>query len=182
MIVKENQPGLLALLQVTLETSLATYLPLQRACCLESGHGRIERRTLTSTSAVAGKLSWPGLAQGFRLERWAKEKKTGKERQEVVYGITSLPLPQASAAVLLAMTRGHWRIENRSHWVRDVTFDEDRSQAHSGSIPQVLAAVRNVAIGLMRHAGHRNIAAGTRYYAARPWEALALLGIPTKTK
>jgi predicted transposase YbfD/YdcC len=182
MIVKENQPGLLALLQVYFETSLATHIPLQRASRQEVGHGRIERRTLTSTTALAGKLSWPGLAQGFRLERWAKEKKTGKERHEVVYGITSLPRRQASAGALLAGTRGHWRIENRTHWVRDVTFDEDRSQARCGSIPQVLAGVRNLAIGLLRLAGQQNIAAGTRYYAARPWEALALLGIPSTTK
>jgi predicted transposase YbfD/YdcC len=182
MIVKENQGGLLALLQVHLDTALAAYLPTQRASRRAVGHGRIERRTLTSTPAVAGKLAWPGLAQGFRLERWVKEKKSGKERQEVVYGITSLTVAEADAAALLRLTRGHWRIENRTHWVRDVTFDEDRSQARSGSIPQVLAAVRNVAIGLLRLAGHQNIAAGTRYYAARPWEALALLGIPTKTK
>jgi hypothetical protein len=142
MIVKENQGGLLTLLQVSLDTALATYLPLQRARCQETGHGRIERRTLTSTPAVAGKLGWPGLAQGFRLERWTKEKKTGKERQEVVYGITSLPVGQAGAATLLALIRGHWQIEKRSHWVRDVTFDEDRSQARSGSVPQVMAALR----------------------------------------
>jgi predicted transposase YbfD/YdcC len=182
MIVKENQPGLLALLQVYFDTALASYIPLQRASSREVGHGRIERRTLTSTTAVAGKLGWPGLAQGFRLERWAKEKKSGKERYEVVYGITSLCLAQAGAAALLAGTRNHWRIENRTHWVRDVTFAEDRSQAHSGSIPQVLAAVRNLAMGLLRLAGEPNIAAGTRYYAARPWEALALLGIPATTK
>jgi hypothetical protein len=182
MIVKENQAGLLALLQVYLDTSLAGFVPLQRASCRGTGHGRIERRTLTSTTALAGKLSWPGLAQGFRLERWVREKKSGKERQEVVYGITSLPLPQAGAGALLAVTRGHWGIENRTHWVRDVTFDEDRSQARCGSIPQLLAAVRNVAMSLLRLAGHQNIAAGTRYYAARPWEALALLGIPSTTK
>jgi len=182
MIVKENQPGLLALLQVYFDTSLAHYIPLQHARSREIGHGRIERRALTSTTAVAGKLGWPGLAQGFRLERWAKAKKSGKERHEVVYGITSLSQAQAGAAALLAGARGHWRIENRTHWVRDVTFDEDRSQAHSGSIPQVLAAVRNLAIGLLRLAGEANIAAGTRYYAARPWQALALLGIPATTK
>ena len=84
MIVKENQPGLLALLQVYFDTALATYIPLQRASRREVGHGRIERRTLTSTPALAGKLGWPGLAQGFRLERWAKEKRSGKERHEVV--------------------------------------------------------------------------------------------------
>lgn len=59
----------------------------------------------------------------------------------------------------------------------DVTFDEDRSQVQNGSVAQMLAALRNVAIGLMRGAGQQNIAAATRYYAARPWEALALIGL-----
>ena len=78
---------------------------------------------------------------------------------------------------LLRLVRHHWRIENKSHWVRDVTFDEDRSQVRRGSIPQLMAALRNVAIGLMRLAGHKNIAAATRRFAAQPWAALALLGI-----
>jgi hypothetical protein len=66
---------------------------------------------------------------------------------------------------------------NRIHWVRDVTFDEDRSTVRCGNIPQVMAALRNLAIGLARLAGHTNIAAACRHYAARPWAALALLGI-----
>jgi hypothetical protein len=148
----------------------------------DTGHGRVERRHLRVTAAVAGKWGWPGLAQGFRLERWAREQKTGKERQEVVYGITSLPPSWAGPEQLLALTRGQWTIENRSHWVRDVTFGEDQSQARTGSIPQVLAAVRNTAIGLLRGAGHANIAAATRYYAAQPREALALMGISMTTK
>ena len=179
MFVKANQPALLRLLQLYLDPDSrpAARVPQARARATDSGHGRRERRVLTCTGAVAGKLGWPGLAQGFRLERWAREPKTGQERQEGVYGITSLPAGRTAAARLLGLTRGHWGIENRSHYVRDVTFGEDASQAHSGSIPQVLAAVRNVAIGRLRLAGHANIAAAGRYYAARPREALALLGI-----
>ena len=116
------------------------------------------------------------------LERWAREKKSGKERQEVAYGITSLPPQLAGPPQLLRLTRGQWLIENRSHWVRDVTYGEDHSQVRSGSLPQVMAAVRNTAIGLLRWAGHANIAAATRYYAAQPREALALLGVPMTTK
>jgi hypothetical protein len=61
--------------------------------------------------------------------------------------------------------------------VRDVTFDEDRSQVRRGAIPQVMAALRSVTIALMRPDGHQNIAAATRRFAAQPWAALALLGI-----
>ena len=77
------------------------------------------------------------------------------------------------------LTRHHWRIENRSHWVRDVTFDEDRSQVRCGSTPEVMAAFRNTAIGLLRVAGESNIAAACRRLAANPRSALALIGLPT---
>jgi hypothetical protein len=63
------------------------------------------------------------------------------------------------------------------HWVRDVTFDEDRSTVRCGHIPQVMALLRNTTISLLRLAGHANIAAANRRYAANPWAALALLGI-----
>jgi hypothetical protein len=182
LIVKENQGELFCLLQLYLEGPLRPYARVQEQRECDTGHGRVERRHLAVTPAVRGKLGWAGLAQGFRLERWAREKKSGKERQEVVYGITSLPPRLAGPEQLLGLTRGQWLIENRSHWVRDVTFAEDHSQARSGSLPQVMAAVRNTAIGLLRRAGHANIAAATRYYAAQPREALALLGIPMTTK
>lgn len=173
---------MLRLLQLYLDGPLRPYVRVQEQAESDLGHGRVERRQLRLTPAVAGKLGWRGLSQGFRLERWVREKKTGTERQEVVYGITSLPPRLAGPAQLLGLTRGQWLIENRSHWVRDVTYGEDQSQVRCGSIPQVLAAVRNTAIGLLRWAGHPNIAAATRYYAARPVEALALLGIPMTTK
>ena len=70
------------------------------------------------------------------MERSVTIKKTGKQRHEMVYGMTSLASNQADAAHLLRLVRHHWRIENKSHWVRDVTFDEDRSQIRRGAIPQ----------------------------------------------
>lgn len=182
LIVKENQGALFRLLQLYLEGPLRPYVRVQERTEADSGHGRVERRQIQVTVAVAGKLGWRGLAQGFRLERRVREKKTGKARQEVAYGITSLPTGIAGPEQLLELTRGHWKIENQSHYVRDVTYGEDQSQARCGSLPQVLAALRNTAIGLLRRAGHTNIAAATRYYAARPVEALALLGIAMTTK
>jgi hypothetical protein len=78
---------------------------------------------------------------------------------------------------VLALVRGHWAIENKSHGVRDVTFDEDRSQGRCGNIPQVMTTLRNTAIGLLRWAGHTNMAAACRRLAAQPMQALALIGI-----
>ena len=120
---------------------------------------------------------WPGLAQVFQLERQVIRKKTGEERDEVVYGLSRLGAERATSSQLLALVRGQWQIENRSPWVRDVTFDEDRSQVRCGSIPQVMAALRNTAIGLLRTAGYTNIAAACRRFAAQPALALALIGI-----
>jgi hypothetical protein len=62
--------------------------------------------------------------------------------------------------------------------VRDVTFDEDRSQVRTAALPEILAALRSTALGLLRAHGAPNIAAACRRYAAQPWAALALLGLP----
>jgi predicted transposase YbfD/YdcC len=177
MIVKENQPAMRADIELLFQEAAVVADTLTQAQSLDAGHGRIERRQLVASTALADYLDWPGLQQVFRLERTITIKKTGQQRHEVVYGISSLAPDQADAARLLRLVRHHWRIENKSHWVRDVTFDEDRSQVRCGTIPQMMAALRNVAIGLMRLAGHKNIAATTRRFAAQPWAALALLGI-----
>ena len=104
-------------------------------------------------------------------------KKTGEVRHEVVAGVTSLGPARAKAARLLALVRGHWQIENQSHWVREVPFDAERSQVRCGNIPQVLAALRNTVIGLMRWAGHTNMAMACRRFAAQPASAVNLIRI-----
>jgi predicted transposase YbfD/YdcC len=91
-----------------------------------------------------------------------------RKTTEVVYLITSAGLPDASPARLAVWVRGHWGVENRLHWVRDVTFDEDRHQARTGSAPQVMAALRSVAIGIHRMRGEVNIAAAVRRAAWDP--------------
>jgi predicted transposase YbfD/YdcC len=176
MIVKENQPRLRA------DIELVFTLPpvgdrQETARTIDIGHGRIEQRNIATSEALVGYSDWPGLAQVFELGRHVIIQNTGEERVEVVYGVTSLRPERATPGHLLALVRGHWQIENKSHWVRDVTFDEDRSQVRCGNIPQVMAALRNTAIGLLRWAGHTNIAAACRRLAAQPVQALALIGI-----
>jgi predicted transposase YbfD/YdcC len=117
------------------------------------------------------------LAHVFRLERQVISKKTGDLRQEVVAGVTSLASEHADATHLLTLLRGHWHIDNKSHGVRDVTLDEDRSQGRCGNIPQMMAALRNTVIGLSRRAGSTNIAAACRRFTGQPALALALLSI-----
>jgi predicted transposase YbfD/YdcC len=176
MIVKDNQPQLRA------DIELVFTLPppgdhQETARTVDIGHGRIEQRNITTSEALVGYNDWPGLAQVFELGRYVITQKTGKERAEVVYGVTSLRPERATPGRLLELVRGHWSIENKSHWVRDVTFDEDRSQVRCGNIPHVMAALRNTTIGLLRWAGHTNIAAACRRLAAQPVQALALIGI-----
>jgi predicted transposase YbfD/YdcC len=141
-------------------------------------HGnRIEQRTVTTATALVGYSDWPGLAQALRVERRVTDKRTGETRSEVADAITSLAPEAATAAQLLALWREHWSIENRSHWVRDVTFDEDRATVRAGRIPQVLAAFRNAVIGLHRALGATNIAAACRRHAADPARPLTALGL-----
>ena len=144
---------------------------------MDKGHGRLEWRRLAASAALRGYLEWPGAGQVFRIDRRVVLRRTGLVREEVVYGVTSLTPQRADPAALLRLVRRHWAIENRAHWVRDVTFDEDRSQVRVGSIPQVMAALRNATIGVLRSSGHDRIAATCRRLAAQPWAALALLGI-----
>jgi len=176
MIVKDNQPRLRA------DIELVFTLPpvgdrQETARTIDIGHGRIEQRNITTSEALVGYSDWPGLAQVFEIGRHVITQKTGEERVEVVYGVTSLRPERVTPGQLLALVRGHWHIENKSHWVRDVTFDEDRSQVRCGNIPHIMAALRNTAIGLLRGAGYSNIAAACRQMAAQPAQALALLGI-----
>lgn len=177
MLVKGNQPQLQHDIQLVFQEAHASAETVSTAEMVDSGHGRLEQRRLTASSALVGYSDWPGLAQVFQIERSVTMKKHGEQRHEVVYGVTSLSLDQAGPERLLGLVRQHWQIENQVHWVRDVTFDEDRSQVRCGSIPQVMAAFRNTVIGLMHWTGETNIAAACRRFAAQPWSAFALLGI-----
>lgn len=181
MIAKGNQPSLKA------DIALVFDKPPQGDCqpsaeTTDRAHGRIERRRLATSQSLEGYLDWPGIRQVFRLERQSQMISSGQTRTETVYGLTSLGPDRADPARLLELTRGHWLIENQSHWVRDVTFDEDRSQVRIGSTPQAMAAFRNTAIGLLRLSGQTNIASAIRYLAAQPQKALDLIGINNKTQ
>src|SRR5215468_5174858 len=145
LVVKDNQP--------TLHEHLATYFadPLasfEEAETIDLQRGRREVRHIKVTSALSQYLQpdWPGVAQVAQLTRTVTTKKTGKTSFEVVYIITSLSGQQASPERLLELIRGHWSIENGSHYVRDVTFAEDRSRIRTGNAPQILAALRNLVI------------------------------------
>jgi hypothetical protein len=110
-------------------------------------------------------LDWPGVAQVGLLERTVSV--GGEVTVEVQPVITSVPRDRADAATLLGWARGHWSVENRLHYVRDVTMGEDANRTRVGSGPQVLAALRNVAVSKLRLDEVENIAAALRRNAAR---------------
>jgi len=96
---------------------------------------------------------------------------------ETAFYVTSLSAPKAGPERAAGLVRGHWEIENGLHYVRDVTWDEDRSQVRTAAAPRALASLRNLAIGALRHAGATNIASALRWVARDPDRALALLGL-----
>jgi predicted transposase YbfD/YdcC len=176
MIVQEHQPQLKA--DIALVFTLPPTGDRQESVrTVDVGHGRVETRHLTTSEAWLGYRDGPGMAQVFALGRHVITKKTGKERVAGVYGVTSWRPERATPGRRLALVRGHGQIENKSHWVRDVTCDEDRSPVRCGNIPQIMAALRNTVIGLLRWAGETNRAAACRRFAAQPAQALALIGI-----
>jgi hypothetical protein len=142
---------------------------------MDKGHGRRERRTLKVTTALNEYLDWPGVAQVGQVENLVEQ--DGKISHETRYFITSVPRQLGSASRLLIWGRGHWSIENRSHYVRDVTLGEDASRIRKGSGPEIMAALRNAAVGSLRLTGAPNIAETIRRNASQVPALFTKLGI-----
>ena len=137
---------------------------------MSTDHGRRACRTIKAALSPAW-LGFEGAAQIAQLRRTVTTK--GKKTVEVVYLITSDR--DADPATLAAWVRGHWEIENRLHWVRDVTYQEDRSLVRTGNASRVMASLRSLAISLLRLDGHASIAAANRHHARDPQRTLKLL-------
>jgi predicted transposase YbfD/YdcC len=174
VVVKENQPTLLADV-VTLFALPPWGDPRPANLRTSRGHGRTELRLLRCSAALRGYTDWPGLGYACCVQRVVT--RAGQTTDEEAYAVTSLTPRRTTAAQLQALWRGHWGIENRLHWIRDETLGEDRCQVRTGHAPQALAALRNTVIGVVRRAGHGNVAAALRSYAANPAAALARLGL-----
>jgi predicted transposase YbfD/YdcC len=170
--VKANQPTLLDRC-----AGLAWHrIPvLDRTC--DRGHGRVERRTLKAVTVHH--FGFPHAAQVIQVTRKVGDLRTRRWRTVTVYAITSLTFEQASPARLADYIRGHWAIENGLHYLRDVTFAEDGSQVRTGTGPQVMACLRNLAIGVLSRAGPVNLAAALRHRARDPARPLPASGSPS---
>lgn len=182
MVVKDNQPELAQAIATLFADP--PWLSHERAAeyavhrTLDKGHGRIEIRTLEASPSLNTWLDWPGLGQVLRRTCRRIDPRTGAITEAVMLGITSLPFAANRVERIEAFWRGHWSIENKVHYVRDVTLGEDRGQAHTGATAQALAALRNAILTLIRATRWRYVADAIRHYAASPPRALALIGIP----
>ena len=177
LAVKKNQPSLYAQLK-----SLPWRQVPAAFDAREKGHGRAGQRTL-KTAAVAAGIAFPHAAQAIQIRRRRRPLNgTTKWSTETSYAVTSLAAHQATPTQIAAWIRGHWGIEALHH-IRDVTYGEDASQIRTGNDPQVMATLRNLAIGILKPAGHASIAAACRHHARDATRVLATLGLsPAGTK
>lgn len=159
LIIKGNQPIARATAQALLAGPDSEWINTT-ASEDDRGHGRVERRTIRV--APADDTLFPGAAQAFRLRRDTGGLNGVMEHKEIVYGVTSMPAGLAAPVHLNYYERRHWVVENRLHWVRDVTLHEDSSQLRTGTAPRALAAFRNLTISAFRLAGRANIAHARR--------------------
>ena len=159
LTLKGNQPNALTAAHAALSGTNADWVQ-SRAVEDDRGHGRTERRSIRTTPA--DDTVFPGARQVFRLRRDVGDLDNAWTTKEIVYGITSLPDSLASPEHLNCYQRQHWTVENRLHWTRDMTFQEDSSQLKTGTAPRALTSLRNLAINTFRLAGRANIAHARR--------------------
>ncbi|MGH3854590.1 MAG: ISAs1 family transposase [Pseudonocardiaceae bacterium] len=156
----------------------------------ETGHGRTERRTIRVLDAPERITSlFPHAGQVFLIERYVTRTVRKRHKNSRRYTtvevttavaalcITSLSANQAAPEHLAGYVRGHWSIENKIHWVRDVTWREDASRVRTASRPRIMVTLRNLALGLIRQAGHTKIAATLRKVKTDPHLLLTILGM-----
>jgi len=167
--VKENQP--------TLKRTIAALALRTRRCDAETtdkGHGRLTTRRIWCDDALKASVTFPHVQQVFCIEREVTSLKKGLTTVEAVYGVTSQSPEKARPETILAQNRKHWSVENKQHYVLDVTFDEDRSQIRRLNGPMVMTCLRRAAISLLRIKGHTNIAQTFRWLWAKPHVAIRM--------
>lgn len=144
--VKANQPTLLDDLVYHFENQPSPAVLIQTG---QGEHGRIETRKIWITTALNDYLNFPHVQQAFMIERESIDKKSGKQRCERAYGITSASIKQADAQRVLQDNRRHWCVES-CHYIIDWNYDEDRSRIRTGHGPENITRLRRFAIGLLK--------------------------------
>jgi predicted transposase YbfD/YdcC len=179
MVVKKNHPQMYAELARFFELPGIVADNEHYDCCrsVSKGQGRLETRTLECLSATCEEWQWADAAQVVRRTCVRLERKKGNCSLTVSYALTSLTSEEARAAEVEMLWRGHWTIENRKHYVRDVTLGADRQPMHTGHAPQVLKALRNALSDMWRAQGWITIADAARDTAASAQRALTFIGV-----
>lgn len=176
LVAKDNQP--------TLATDLAAFFAeppwgwqWAEAQTWNKAHGRLEHRHIICSPELNTWCAsrWSDVTQVFRLQRTTTLLKTGQVRRQTVYGLSNLPLSKAPPLRMLTLTRGHWGIENRLHWRRDVTLGEDACQTRTGPAPGILACLNSAILSLMDRLGIGNVARQARFFDAHLDQALQAL-------
>ncbi|MGW6260939.1 ISAs1 family transposase [Streptomyces sp. NPDC055085] len=156
LIVKANQKSLYAQLKALYGASIPAVTKT------DPGHRRRATRTIKAVDMPAW-VDFTAATQVAQLRRTVTKK--GQRTVEIVYLITSADTHAKPPALLATWVQTHWEIDNRLHWIRDVTFAEDPSQVRTDNAPRAMATLRNTAITLLRLDGHHNIAAALRHHA-----------------
>src|SRR5271170_408772 len=174
-IIKDNNPAVRGELELFFEDDGIDRSEWQYHKKVQKGHGRLEMREIWTSTQMNEYYAkdWAGIAQIFKIRRTVLEK--GKERIQLVYGITNLPRKNADAERLLELNQKHWSVENRLHHRRDVTLGEDSSQVRIKGAPETLAVINSGILALMDYLGVKNVASMMRHFDFHYQEALQLL-------
>jgi predicted transposase YbfD/YdcC len=174
-IIKDNNPAVCAELELFFGDDGIDQSEWQYYKKVQKGHGRLEVREIWTSTQMKDFYAkeWTGIEQVFKIRRTVIEK--GKERIQIVYGITNLAGEKANAQRLLELNQKHWSIENRLHHRRDVTLGEDASQTSMKGAPETLAAINSGILALMDYLGIKNVTKQMIHYCAHPQESLQLL-------
>lgn len=147
----------------------------QSATHQDYGHGRYETRTITTSRMLKDYLDWPYLEQVFKLDYRAVNLNTGQVQTQTHYGLTSLSPAEANPDHLLALKRHYWAIENRLHYRRDVSLNEDRCRLRTGHAARNMAILNNLVLALIDRLDFHTVPDARRKFSAKPLEALKLL-------
>jgi predicted transposase YbfD/YdcC len=176
LTVKGNRPGLLAQIAGALPPAVPGTEHYRED---DRSKGRIVRRMIWVAPAKG--IDFPGATQVFQIRRDTFDHAGNWLSKEIVHGVTSLSAHQADPELLAGLVRRHWRIENTSHWVRDVVYREDDQHAYAGTGAQVMATLRNLALGLLRLAGLTQITRTLQRIAADRTRIFPIVAAATST-
>jgi predicted transposase YbfD/YdcC len=159
-IAKDNQPTLAEDMRVLFENrESADYTEP-----FKLSHGRLESRSIWVSSKLNDYINFPFVGQVFAIQRNTINKKTGKESNEIAYGLTSHLPESADAERILKFNRQHWGVESH-HYILDWNWNEDRCNISKKHGPENITCLRRFATGLIKAIGSDSVASVIRKLA-----------------